>query len=159
MKEELKNLITISLSVVLILVVTYFTTAFFLTGELGEEKTNSDVVSNDSSQDISTEYDNMIIASKTFLQNEENYKVIFISSKEVTDDIKNSINLYSNEDVKLYVVNTDEAINKFVVSDIENPNAINYSELKIKGTTLIEIKNGAISNYYSDSSEIVKNLK
>ncbi len=159
MKEEIKSLITISLTVIVILVVTYFTTAFLLTGEFGSNKPANNITSSDSSSEVVSEYDNMIIASKTFSQSEANYKVIFISSKEIKEDIKNSINLYSNENIKLYVVNTDEAINKFVVSDMENPNAINYSELKIKGTTLIEIKNGAISNYYSDSTEIVKNLK
>ena len=62
--------------------------------------------------------------------------------------------------MKLYKVNLDESINKFVISkDEENKEAKNANELKIKDTTLIVIKNKSIISYITDTDEIVEKIK
>lgn len=156
MKEEVKNGITISIVVVLTLILVYLATAFFLTGEIGGKKTTT---TKDSSS-VTTLYQDMILASKTFEKPEEEYMVIFFSEKDAKKRIKSYMKSYYNEDIKLYKVNLDESINKFVVSkDEENKEAKNANELKIKDTTLIVIKNKSIVSYITDTDEIVEKIK
>lgn len=156
MKEEVKNGITITIVVVLTLILVYLATAFFLTGEIGGKKTTT---TKDSSS-VTTLYQDMILASKTFERPEEEYMVIFFSEKDAKKRIKSYMKSYYNEDIKLYKVNLDESINKFVVSkDEENKEAKNANELKIKDTTLIVIKNKSIVSYITDTDEIVEKIK
>lgn len=156
MKEEVKNGITITIVVVLTLILVYLATAFFLTGEIGGKKTTT---TKDSSS-VTTLYQDMILASKTFEKPEEEYMVIFFSEKDAKKRIKSYMKSYYNEDIKLYKVNLDESINKFVVSkDEENKEAKNANELKIKDTTLIVIKNKSIISYITDTDEIVEKIK
>ena len=156
MKEEVKNGITITIVVVLTLILVYLATAFFLTGEIGGKKTTT---TKDSSS-VTTLYQDMILASKTFERPEEEYMVIFFSEKDAKKRIKSYMKSYYNDDIKLYKVNLDESINKFVVSkDEENKEAKNANELKIKDTTLIVIKNKSIVSYITDTDEIVEKIK
>lgn len=156
MKEEVKNGITITIVVVLTLILVYLATAFFLTGEIDGKKTTT---TKDSSS-VTTLYQDMILASKTFERPEEEYMVIFFSEKDAKKRIKSYMKSYYNDDIKLYKVNLDESINKFVVSkDEENKEAKNANELKIKDTTLIVIKNKSIVSYITDTDEIVEKIK
>lgn len=156
MKEEVKNGITITIVVLLTLILVYLATAFFLTGEIGGKKTTT---TKDSSS-VTTLYQDMILASKTFERPEEEYMVIFFSEKDAKKRVKSYMKSYYNEDMKLYKVNLDESINKFVISkDEENKEAKNANELKIKDTTLIVIKNKSIISYVTDTDEIVEKIK
>lgn len=156
MKEEIKSAIIISIVVLMIIGITYFTTAFFLTGEIGGSNSSNENVSEE--VEATSLYKDMIIASKTFSQKKSEYKVLFFSNNNASDAIMNILSSYSGE-LTLYKVNTDEAINKFVVSEEQNPNATNSSELKINGTTLITIKDGVISSYITGDTDIIQNLK
>ena len=90
MKNEVKSAIAITITVILILVVVYLTTAVFMTGEIGDKKKDEkDEVTNVSEESqTSTLYDNMIIASKTFEQKNDEYMVIFFSQKDTSDTLK-----------------------------------------------------------------------
>lgn len=164
MKDEVKNGIIISVCVILILVVVYFTTAVFLTGEIGSGKKSK---TNDSKEKQSEEnvsnsrYSNMIIAGKTFDQKEDNYMVLFFSSNKASDDLENAITSYDsgNKDIKLYKVNTDEAINKYVKSNSDNTLPTNSKDLEISGNALIMISSKNVSSYITDESQIINALK
>lgn len=158
MKEELKNGIVITITVILILVTVYFTTAVFLTGEIGGE--NKEKETPETTEPISSEYENMIIASSTFKQLNEEYMVMFYS-KDASEAIKTALKTYDsmNKETKLYKVNMDEAINKYVKSNEINSSATNSDELKVNGSTLIVIKNGVISSYVTNEEEIISKLK
>lgn len=162
MKNEVKNAIVITITVILILVVVYLTTAIFMTGEIGNKKKDekNEVTNVAEESQTSTLYDNMIIASKTFKQKNDEYMVIFFSQKDASDTLKNIISTYdsSDKETKLYKVNTDEAINKFVVSDEANSSATNYNELKINDTTLVTIKNGVITLYIVAEDNVIEAL-
>ena len=157
MKSEIKNGIVITIVVLLIILITYLSTAIFATGEIGGSKKTT-TTKDSSSEEVSSLYDDMIIASKTFSKKESEYMVIFFSEKESTESIKTSLKSYSG-DLKLYKVNTDEAINKYVINDEENSAASSANELKIKGTTLIVINNKKITSYITDEDQILEKLK
>lgn len=163
MKNEVKSAIAITITVILILVVVYLSTAVFMTGEIGDKKKDEkDEVTNVSEESqTSTLYDNMIIASKTFEQKNDEYMVIFFSQKDTSDTLKNMISTYdsSDKDTKLYKVNTDEVINRFVISDEANNSATNYNELKINDITLVTIKNGVIASYIVTEDNVIEALK
>ncbi len=161
MKNEVKNAIIMTFVVIVILVIVYLTTAIFMTGEIGNNKKDdkNDTTTNNESQ--SELYDNMIIASNTFNQKNEEYNVIFFHEKDDNDALKNSISAYdsSQKDIKLYKVNLDEAINKFVISKQQNSSATNYEELKINDVTLINIKNKVITSYVTGYENVISKLK
>lgn len=152
MNKEVKNGIIVGVVVILSLVVVYFITAI-VTGEIniGGKKDNTDSSVSDNS------YDNMIMASTTFDKSEDEYMVIFYSEKNKTDNLDLIISSYKG-DIKLYKVNTDEVINKFVLSDEENSNATNKDELKVKTPTLLTINNKKIIYYTSNEDEIAGKL-
>lgn len=166
MEMNLKKVIETSIIVILILVVTYFTTAYFLTGELGNG--TSKVTTTTKSENATTtvmntsvsSYNNKIIASKTFDQSGI-YYVIFYSEENTDDSIKSAMSSYdtSNSNLKLYKVNIDEAINSYVKSNTANNLPTNSNELKINGTTLLKINDGVVSLYTSSQSDILSELK
>ncbi len=158
MKDELKNGIIISVTVLLIILVVYLTTAF-LTGELGNSNIKDAKNEQTNEPNYQEQFTNKIIASKVFDQKEDKYMVIFFSQKDVSESIKNLIINYGETDLKLYKVNTDEAINSFIKSENSNANASSSEELKIKGTTLITIENGKITSFEEDESKIASVLK
>ena len=159
MEINYKNVIGVALSVAVILLAAYLSTAFFLTGELGNKKTTSKKTTVTTTEEVS-KYSNMILASKVFDISDKNYKVLFFSKKGTSNSFETIITNYDsmNKGVKLYKVDTDNAMNKFVLSDTENKNATNSRELKIKAPTLITIDNGRITNYVSNYDEILEAL-
>lgn len=165
MNSTIKNGIIITVIVILVLVIVYFATAFLMTGEIGNTKAEKESFNDSSNLQkndvVSSLYDNMIIASDTFKQSNSEYKVIFFSQNEVSDNLKSLISSYdsSSDGIKLYKVNIDETINKSVVSDESNPNAKTFSDLKINDVTLITISNGVISSYITGEDGVVSELK
>jgi len=103
----------------------------------------------------------MIIAGKTFDQKEDNYMVLFFSNGKASDNLKNAITSYDsgNKDIKLYKVNTDEVINKYVKSNSDNTLPTNSKDLKINGNALITISSKNVSSYITDESQIINALK
>lgn len=164
MRNEVKSGIILSVCVILIIVIVYFTTAVFMTGEIGNKKvskTNNTTESSKTSSSNETSYENMIIASKTFNMLDETYMVIFFSKKNVSESLSSALTSYdsSNNDVKLYKVNVDEVINNYVKGDTDNLNPTSSKDLKIKNNALITISNGSVSSYINDDEEIIDTLK
>ena len=90
MRNEVKSGIILSVCVILIIVIVYFTTAVFMTGEIGNKKvskTNNTTESSKTSSSNETSYENMIIASKAFNRLDETYMVIFFSKKKLSKNI------------------------------------------------------------------------
>lgn len=152
MNKEVKNGIIVGVVVIICLALVYFMIAI-KTGEIniGGKKDSND---NETSENS---YDNMIMASTTFDKSEDEYMVIFYSEKNKTDNLDLIISSYKG-DIKLYKVNTDEVINKFVLSDDENSSATNKDELKVKTPALLMINNKKITYYTSNEDEIAEKL-
>ena len=160
MKQEVKSAIVTVICVGLIIAVVYLSTAYFLTGEIGN-KSKVTKKTTESYSGLSLNYENMIIAGKVFDMKESSYMVIFFSQDKINDELKSTLSSYDSleKETKLYKVNIDEAINKYVKSDEQNDSATNSSELKINKTTLITIKNGKITSYITDNDTIINTLK
>ena len=154
MKDEVKEGIILTVVVLVIIAVVYL-----LTGVLKGDGTSSNVSSTSSNSNTVTEiYSDMILAKDTFSKNEDEYMVIFFSNKNAQGSIKKLIGLYSG-DLKLYKVNLDEKFNSYVMSEEENKEATNETELKIKDTTLIKISNGKITEYITEKDKILEQLQ
>lgn len=161
MKNEVKNVIIIAFVVVFITLITYLTTSVFMTGEIGQGdkiKDNDKKITEENSTS-KREYDNMIIAGRVFNQPEESYKVILFRENKASDALKSAVKSYSSSGAKLYVVNLDETINKYVLGDFDNKSATNSKELKIKEKSLITITNGIVNSYVTDEKQIINELK
>lgn len=158
MNKEIKDGILVAITVILVILVVYFTTAIFMTGEIGNSNKSDKKTTTTNTENVET-YDDKIIASKTFEQNKGKYMVIFFSPNKVSESLDNAITSYSNDDVTLYKVSLDEVINKYVKADEDNPFATNSSELKVKDMALITIENGKVTSYVTEESEIVDKLK
>lgn len=165
MKDEVKNGIITCVCVIFILIVVYFTTAVFLTGEIGSSKKSKFNDGTEKQGEVSNvsnpAYSNMIIAGNTFDQAEDNYMVLFFSESKASDVLKNAITSYDSgeKDIKLYKVNTDEAINKYVKSNLDNTSPIDSKDLKVSGNALMSISKKGVSSYITDESQIISALK
>lgn len=157
MKNELKNGILIAIVVVLIIVVVYFTTAIFMTGEIGNKKSNSDKTTTANSTSLDNP-ENMIVAGRVFNQAQGTYMVLIFSKDDASEDLTSAISGY-NKEMKLYKVNTDETVNKYVISDTDNVNPTSSRDLKVKKMALLTISNGIVSSYISDEEQIINVLK
>ena len=154
MRNELKNGIILSITVILIILVVYLTTAVFMTGEIGSKKSSEKKTT---TTNAASSYENKILASKVFDQTPETYKVLIFSEQDVSDDLKSAITSYSGN-TKLYLVK-DEAINKYVSSDTDNVKPDNSSSLKVKKEALLTISNESVTSYVTNESEIIDELK
>lgn len=157
MKDEIKKAIILLIIVLLILGAVYVVTEY-MSGNFKSSKSNTeekDSVNNDAS------YDNMIMLSKVFDIGDAEYKVLFYSNKNAKESLKSSIKLYDSakHDIKLYKVNYDEAINSSVLQNEDNDKATSVNELKVKGPTLVTIKNRTITSYITNENEILSALE
>ncbi len=162
MKNEIKNGIVIAICVILISVIVYLTTAIFLTGEIGNKKdkeNKNDVKETGANTDPQSAYDNMIIAGKVFNQSEDTYMVILFKEDSASDNLKAAIKNYNNVSEKLYKVNLNETINKYIIGESDNNNATNSKELQVKDTALLTISSGSIRSYITDEEQIINALK
>ena len=155
MRNELKNGIILSITVILIILVVYLTTAVFMTGEIGSKKSSEKKTT---TTNAASSYENKILASKVFDHSPETYIVLFFWELDVSDDLKSTITSYSGN-TKLYLVNKDEAINKYVSSDTDNVKPDNSSSLKVKKEALLTISNESVTSYVTNESEIIDELK
>lgn len=154
MKEEVKNGIVLCICVILILVIVYFATAIFMTGEIGNKKGVSKK-NTTTTESAESEYNNLIMASSIFSRPESNYMVVLFSKKTASNELKEAIKGYSG-DTKLYVVNVDEPINKNIKGDVDN---ITKDNLKVKESVLLVIENGDISSSTIGGANIIGKIK
>lgn len=130
-----------------------------MTGEIGNGKVTKDKTTTKNTP--SNNFDNEIIAGRVFNQKEDTYMVLIFSNDDIKDELKSTINKYdvSKKDVKLYKVNKDEAVNKYISSDYDNNTPISSKDLKVKKMALLTISKGVVSSYITDEEEIINVLK
>ena len=101
----------------------------------------------------------MIIAGRVFNQSEDTYMVILFKEDSASDNLKAAIKNYNNVSEKLYKVNLNETINKYIIGESDNNNATNSKELQVKDTALLTISSGSIRSYITDEEQIINALK
>ena len=142
---SMKRIFVVILVIVIVLAFFYLLTIGIL-----NKKSKTSVTSNTAIQYRE------ILAGTSFTQQEKEYLVFYYDSKaEDADDNYSLIAKYSeNKDkVYMYVVDLSEGLNRDCLSDGDNPDATNASELKINKTTVIRFKNGKILDYITDNIE------
>jgi len=148
-KNQIKNLIIITLVLVLIVGLIYLLSALFVTKELDwfskEENKPQTLVTN------------TILASEMFKQAEEEYYVYFYDYKDEDTTISSTISSKLSSK-KVYKVDTGSALNNNYVSEESNKSAKTLEDLKVKASTVIKISGDKIVAYY-ENDEITKNLK
>ena len=148
---EIKNLLKILGIIVLVLAVIYFVVGIFITKDIKLFNQNTDT-----EIETTIQYDE-ILAGETFNRNSSEYYVIF------TDSTGNYYSLYknivdSNNNKKIYIVDTSNPLNAMYISEETNPNAQKASELKIKDNTMIKISNQQNVLYIENKDEIISHF-
>ena len=95
-------------------------------------------------------------------------KLGWFNERYVPKEVANAVSIYSStlvdiyknkeESIPLYIVDLSEGLNKFIISEENNYNANNASELKVKDNTLIKIQNGARVSYVTGDDAIKSEL-
>ena len=149
-KNQIKQLISITIVLVVIIGLIYLISALFVTKELDWFDKKDDTT-------IPTLATNTILASEIFKQSEEEYYVYFYDYKDEDADISSHITSKLSSS-KVYKVDTNNGLNNKYVSEESNKQAKNLDELKVKAPTLIKINGEKISAYY-EGDEIIDKLK
>ncbi len=149
-KNQIKQLISITIILVVIIGLIYLISALFITKEL-------DWFDKDDAPTTPTLATNTILASEIFKQSEEEYYVYFYDYEDEDTDISSHITSKLSSS-KVYKVDTNNGLNNKYVSEESNKLAKNLSELKVKAPTIIKVTGEAISAYY-EGEEIKNNLK
>lgn len=155
-KNQIRNFIITTISLLVVLGLIYVGSALFITKELKWFGLND----NDTNEvDADSGVKNTILAKQIFNQKEEEYYVYFYDFDNVEDklQITNMVNdKLTNE--KVYKVDISDALNSNYVTDGEsNKKAKKLEDLKVKNYTLIKISADKIVKYYEEN-EIIKEL-
>ncbi len=145
--KELKSLIFIVLGIAVIAFGLYFLTD---RGLKKETKT-----------DVSFNYDTITVGTM-FNRPYDEYYVFLYSSED--DNATNYNSLFSSyksseDSLKIYMVDLSKNLDDKYLSEKSNPKATNPSEISIKDSALVLIKDGKISKYYETASDYEKILK
>lgn len=149
-KNQIKQLISITILLVVIIGLIYLISALFITKELDWFDKNDDTTT-------PTLVSNTILASETFKQQEEEYYVYFYNYEDEDTDISSHITSKLSSS-KVYKVDTNNGLNNKYVSEESNKKAKNLDELKVKAPTLIKVTGETIKAYY-EGDEIKDKLK
>lgn len=145
--NQIKKLITIVITLLIIVGLIYLLSALFITKEL--DWFNKDT------EETNTLVNKTILASETFKQSEEEYYVYFYDYKDEDEEVASAVQSITN--MTVYKVDTGSALNNNYVSEQSNKSAKSLEDLKVKSPTVIKVSGDTITEYYEDK-EIVNNL-
>ena len=133
--KEIKSLIIITIVVIAIAV-----GLFFLTNYLNNKKATSN---------INIDYDTCIVGNMFNRPYNEYYVFLYSSLDSNASTYRGLITSYNEKEdsKKIYYVDLNDKFNKQYLSDSSNPNPSSVSEVKIKGSALVLIKDGKVVKY------------
>ncbi len=102
------------------------------------------------------------IMAGTIFNREGNYYVAILDSKDKMNAYYESVisNYQKKEDkTPLYVVDLSDELNKSIIGEEDNIKASSLSDMSVKSSTLLLIKNGKIVKYIIDMDTIESELK
>ncbi len=146
--KEIRNLIIITVVVIALALGLYFLT----------DKVLNKNSSSDSSADV--DYTTCLIGNMFNRPYDEYYVFAFRSEDDNASTYSSLISTYEKKDnaLKIYMIDLSNNFNKSVLSDKSNKKPTSASDVKIKDSALIHIKNGKVVNYYESSSDYEKVL-
>ena len=149
-KNEIKNLVIITIVLLIFIGLIYLLSALFITKELNWFDKNDQ-------EETAEVVKNTILASETFIQEEETYYVYFYDYTDENTQIASTVNEKLSES-KVYKVNTKDALNTKYISETSNKKATKLEDLKVKSPTVVKVTKGKITAYY-EGNEIIEKLK
>ncbi len=146
--KEIRNLIIITVVVIALALGLYFLTDKVLSKDTTSD-TNADV-----------DYTTCLIGNMFNRPYDEYYVFAFSSEDENASKYSSLISTYEKKDkaLKIYKIDLNNNFNKRAVSETSNKKPTSASDVKIKNSALIHIKNGKVVNYYESSSDYEKVL-
>lgn len=102
------------------------------------------------------------IMAGTIFNREGSYYVAILDSKDKMNTYYESVisNYQKKEDkTPLYVVDLSDELNKSIIGEEDNIKASSLSDMSVKSSTLLLIKNGKIVKYLIDMDSIESELK
>ncbi len=147
------TVLKVCFGIVLILLVSYYVMAVFITKEIDvSDKSSSDLKSS-STSDVS----NMILATNIFHQAEETYYVYCYDFSDEDEGVSNAISSFTGG--KIYRLDTSNGFNSNYVTDGSgNKEATSLDNLKVSNPTLLVISGDTIRGYYEGRSNIINFL-
>ncbi len=145
--KEVRNLIFIVLGIAVVLVGLYFLTARSI-----KRQNNAN---------ITFDYNICTVGTMFNRPYEEYYVFLYGSDNEKASTYKSLATTYAKKEgaLKIYTVDLNANLDNKYLSDSSNTKPTKSSEVKIKDSALVHIKNGQVVNYYETASDYEKVLK
>lgn len=144
--KEIRSLIFIILGILVVLVGLYYLTTYSLNKN---KETTTDV-----------EFDYSVATVGTMFNRpyDEYYVFLYKSNSDEAVQYSALVTNYSTKEdaLKVYTVDLSKNLDDQYLSETSNHNPTNPSEVKIKDSALILIKNGKVSKYYETIGEYEK---
>ena len=155
--EGVPSIVKVTILVAVILIGFYFLT-MYLTGnlKLGSKNNNTTTDNTTNTTPATIQYDE-ILAGETFNMNYSEYYVLFYDFDDSTGAIyKAMVTNFktAHSGSKIYTVDLSKSINDTYTGETSNPKANKIEDLKIKGATLIKIKDGSNVSYVEGKDAI-----
>ena len=127
---------------------------YYLTDSMKKRENN-----NKEPEVVEKDYKNILI-SDAFNQAEKEYYVLIYDYKDkFVSFFQELVDTYHDPMIKIYTSNLKEGLNASFVSDKSNKEAQTLKELKVKGETLLKIKDGKIIKFLESPETISAELK
>ena len=149
--DEIRKLLIIIGAVCAVMLAFYFITSFVIKPK--EEKKDE----TEETTTVQTIQYEQILMGELFNQNENDYYVLaFVEDDPMLEVYTSYIKLYSEKEdaAKFYRVNLSDDMNKSYIGDEIYLEGSNIAKIKVKGTTLIRIKEHNIATSYTDYDAI-----
>lgn len=149
--DEYKKLL-ILIGIIALVFITFYILTLVFTKDKNDDIFKADL---DASE---IQYDEIIVGTM-FNQNNDQYYVLLEEKNDPYLDLfKGYITSYNSatKKSKIYTIDLSNGFNSKYISD---KNSFNKNNFKVKGTTLIKIKNGEISYHYENKTKIYEQLK
>ena len=149
--KEIRNLIIITLVILAIATLLYI-----LTEKVVDKKVNTTTTT----AKVEINYDICTVGTMFNRPYDEYYVFLYDSTSENSDQYNSLLNTYKSKTsaLKIYYVDLSKKFNSTYVADTSNKNPSSPSEVKIKSSALILIKNGKVSKYYETVANYEKVL-
>lgn len=154
--DEIRKLLIIIGAVCAVMLSFYFITEFVIKNKKDKSEENDKPVT-----EAVIQYE-QIVMGELFKQNENDYYVLaFVEDDPMLDVYTNYMKLYSEKEgaAKFYKVNLSDSFNKKYLADEAYVEGSDASKIRVKGTTLIRVKEYAVATSYQDYDAITGKFK
>lgn len=151
-QKEIAKFVKILLGLVVIIGALYLFTVFVVNKEDSYKRTNTDG---------EIKYDNIVLGTLLNRADDE-YYVLVLDTMQMSNDVYLNLSNQYKSGVKhlpIYIADLSNELNKSFIGDVSNYSTDSIDNLKIKGTTLIKVKNHKIVKFIENNDDIIEELK